>query len=441
MLSASQAVEQTRTMLEWRHTEQPRLDRLHGYLRANQRHRWLPESVPLEVRRIADVARVPVVKLVVDSVVQGLYVDGYRARLERENVPQWDLWQRNRMDSRQIKVHRESSTYGVSYGISLPGDTAPVIRGVSPRSMTVVYGDDDDWPMWALEKRRTEKGKLWRLFDETHTYWVGEEPTDGFDGPRWTFISSEEHGAGVTPVVKFPDTHEADDEVIGEAEPIIPLQDQIDLTTFGLLVAQHYGAFRQRYIIGWLAESEQQKLRASASKLWTFEDSPDDVEVGEFDQTQLGGYINSREASLRHLAAISQTPVNELVGTLVNLSADALVAARDAHNRKRDERKVVRGESWEQLLGLAGSYVGIEPDPEAWVRWRDTDARSLAQTADALGKFAEMLGIPKRALWERAAEAMGASQQELETWEEMASQGGALGELEEFLARQAHGGD
>lgn len=438
MLTPSEAVDQTRQMIEWRQAEQPRLDRIHGYLRANQVPTWLPTSVPQEVRRIADLARVPVVKLIVDSVVQGLYVDGYRQPRAQEDVASWELWQRNRMDSRQIKVHREASAYGVSYVTALPGDPVPAIRGVSPRSMTTVYGGDDDWPMWALEKRRTASGKLWRLFDDTHTYWVGEESTnDPMNPTRHTFITSEEHDAGVVPVIRFLDTHEADDEIVGEVEPVIPLQDQIDLTTFGLLVAQHYGAFRQRYIIGWLAESETEKLRASAAKLWTFEDSPDDVKIGEFDQTELQGYIDSREASLRHLATVSQTPVNELTGMLVNLSAEALVAARDAHNRKRDERKTVRGEAWEQALDLAGFYQGIPSDPSAWVRWRDTDARALSTTADALGKFAEMLGIPKRALWERAAEAMGASQQELESWKTAADEGGALAELEDFLERQS----
>jgi hypothetical protein len=37
----------------------------------------------------------------------------------------------------------------------------------------------------------------------------------------------------------------------GQVAPLMPIQDQIDLTTFGLLVAQWYGAFKQRWAIGW----------------------------------------------------------------------------------------------------------------------------------------------------------------------------------------------
>lgn len=436
MLNANRAVDQARQMVDWRNQERDRLHRIYGYLRGTQQHVWLSSSVPSEVRRMADMSRINVVKLVVDAVVQSLYVDGFRAPKANADVPAWDLWQRNRMDARQMGIHRAASAYGAGYLTVLPGDPVPVFRGVSPRNMTAVYGEDPDWPIWALEKRRTKAGSLWRLFDDEAIYWVGEEP-DGMGRSQWTFISSERHDAGVCPVVRFPDTEDLDDDgVRGEVEPLIPVQDQINLTTFALLVAQHYGAFRQRYIIGWLAESETQKLKASASQLWTFEDSPDDVKVGEFDQTDLKGYIDSREASLRHLAIISQTPVNELVGTLVNLSADALAAARDAHHRKLDERKTVRGERWEQALSLGGSYIGAPTDPAAWVRWRDTEARSLSQTADALGKMADQLGIPRRALWERIP---GVTQNELDEWERMASEGDPFAQLTSMLEDQAGG--
>lgn len=436
MLNANRAVDQARQMVDWRNQERDRLHRIYGYLRGTQQHVWLSSSVPSEVRRMADMSRINVVKLVVDAVVQSLYVDGFRAPKANADVPAWDLWQRNRMDARQMGIHRAASAYGAGYLTVLPGEPVPVFRGVSPRNMTAVYGEDPDWPIWALEKRRTKAGSLWRLFDDGAIYWIGEEP-DGMGRSQWTFISSERHDAGVCPVVRFPDTEDLDDDgVRGEVEPLIPVQDQINLTTFALLVAQHYGAFRQRYIIGWLAESETQKLKASASQLWTFEDSPDDVKVGEFDQTDLKGYIDSREASLRHLAIISQTPVNELVGTLVNLSADALAAARDAHHRKLDERKTVRGERWEQALSLGGSYIGAPTDPAAWVRWRDTEARSLSQTADALGKMADQLGIPRRALWERIP---GVTQNELDEWERMAAEGDPFAQLTSMLEGQAGG--
>jgi hypothetical protein len=335
------------------------------------------------------------------------------------------------MDARQTAAHRSAISYGAAYAVVLPGDPVPVIRPVSPRSLTAVYGDDDDWPELALEARRSPVPgvQLYRLLDEERAWWVQVDSSG-----RVTLVGEQEHGVGVVPVVRFRSSLEADPEaeVQGDVEPLIPLQDQINITTFGLLVAQHYGAFRQRYIIGWLAESEAKALEASARKLWTFED--ENVKVGEFGQTDLRGYLDSREATLRHLATVSQTPAHELLGQLVNLSAEALAAAEASHRRKVAERQAVLGEAWEQVLSLAAEISGNPSDPSAYVRWRDTEARSLAQVADALGKLVTMLGVPPQELWEKIP---GVSQQEVERWKARAAEGSALEQLARVLTEQA----
>lgn len=430
-LTPEQAVEQTKMLLEMRDREKSRLDKIHDYLRDDQRLSWLPSGTPDEVQRISRISRVNMLKFVVRASVQAMYVSGYRAQRANTDAPAWEIWQRNRMDARQIGVHRAGIAYGASYVTVLPGAPVPVLRGVSPRYMTVAYGDDDEWPVWALERRR---GGGYRLFDDEAIYRLASEP----DSDKLVWISTDLHEAGVTPVVRFRETDDLDDPVCGVVEPLIPLQDQINMTTFGLLVAQHYGAFRQRYIIGWLAETEETKLKASASKLWTFEDAPDEVKVGEFEQTALEGYIASREASLRHLATISQTPAHELLGQLVNLSAEALAAAEASHRRAVTEIQTVMGESWEQALGLGGKLDGNgEADPLAYVRWLDTETRSIAQMADAFGKLVRMLGLPAQALWERVADQLGVSQQELDSWKQLASEGDPLTQMNRLLEQQA----
>lgn len=313
MLTPQQAVDQVRSLIEVRDQERARLDLIREYLRDEQRLTWLPQGTPAEVQRLARISRVNVLPFIVSASVQALYVDHYRTNDDVDEQPAWELWRANRLKARQIGVHRAALSYGASYVSVLPGDPVPVIRGHSPRQMTTLWADGD-WPMWALERR---SGGLWRLFDVDAVYWVGKEP--GSD--RLTFIQADEHGAGVCPVVRYLPTDDLDDPVQGDVEPHLRLQDQINLTTFSLLVAQHYGAHRQRYIIGWLAESEEQALKASAQKLWTFDEDPNNMRIGEFEQTELDGYIESREASLRHLATISQTPVHELLGQLANLSA------------------------------------------------------------------------------------------------------------------------
>src|SRR5690606_36165663 len=129
------------------------------------------------------------------------------------------------------------------------------------------------------------------------------------------------------------------------------------VTTFQLLVAQHYGAFRQRLLIGWAADSEAAAFKAGASVVQTLDVDPSDVRVHEFAQNDLRMIIESREATIRHLATVSQTPVHELLGQLVNLSAEALEAARAGANAAAEENRTVIGEAHEQALNLAAEHL------------------------------------------------------------------------------------
>jgi plastocyanin len=429
-LDKSEVVEQCRLMLKWRADESPRLNRIHSYLRGTQPVSWVNGVPDADIRRLARISRVNMLRLVVESVTQSMYVDGYRARGVDDNSEAWGLWQRNRMDSRQIGVHRAALAYGASYVTVLPGEPVAAIRGISPRNMTAVYGEDD-WPMWALERRLSADPKetLYRLFDQDRVYWLSVR---GSAAP--VYVSEDIHGVGVVPAVRFRPIDDLDDETLGEIDDLMVLQDQIDVTTFGLLVAQHYGAFRQRYVLGWLAETEEQKLTAMASRLWTFEENKDEMAVGEFSQTDLKGYLDSREASIRHLASVSQTPAHELVGQLVNLSAEALAAAEASKQRKVEQRQTVFGESWEQVFELGDEMAGRTVDYGAEVRWRDTEARALAATVDALGKMAQMLMIPPEMLWEKIP---GVSTKDVARWKDAAARGDSLASLEELLRVQA----
>lgn len=431
-MSPEDAVDQARRLLAIRAQDRPRLARIREYLRddPDRRLSGLPASVPQEVHRLSRLARVNMLKFVVNSRVQSMFVDGFRLPRQADNVDAWRVWQMNRMDARQIGTHRAALAYGAGYVTVLPGkhgsEPVPVLRGASPRNMTVAYSpDDDDWPAYALERRSDGR---WRLLDHEAVYTL----TGGDDADGLALVDTAAHPAGVCPVVRLRETDDLDDEVQGLVEPIMALQDQINITTFGLLTAQHYGAFRQRYVLGWAAASEEESLKASAAKLWNFEDP--DVKVGEFAQTDLKGYIESREATIRHLATISQTPAHELLGQLVNLSAEALAAAEASHRRGLAENQTVAGEGWEQALALAGEMMGVEVDPAAEVRWRDTESRSLAQTADALGKIATMLGVPPAELWEMLP---GVSQQQVERWRAAAAEGDAFSQLNSLLDRQA----
>jgi hypothetical protein len=435
-LDEESVIEQARLLLDTQRAERDRLDKVRRYWKGKQD---LPlvvaSSAPREVKTMAEIARVNVSDVIVESLTHSLFVEGLRIGRADENVPAWDVWQTNRFDRGQIGVHRAAVAYGTAYVVVTPGSfrdsDVPVLRGCSPRRLTALYGEDPDWPVFALEAWGKQ---TYRLYDDEAVYYLTETGSTDIK-----LLDTRLHGSGVCPVVRFRDAEDLDAEddieeakdniILGQVAPMMNLQDQINLTSFNLLIAQHYAAFRQRWIIGWTAEDENQKLAAAASRLWTFDDHPENVKVGEFGQTDLKGYIDSRETAIRYMATISQTPVHELIGELVNLSAEALAAAEAGKDRKVAERKTGFGESWEQVFQL----VGDVPD-DAEVRWRDTSARSFAATVDALGKLASLLGIPPRGLWEQIP---GITEGDIKNWEKLAQEADSFARLETLLQGQA----
>jgi len=461
MLSAQAAADRANQLLDDQERARARLDPVRRYWKGRQRLPGIvPRSAPAEVREMARMSRVNICDIVVNALVQSLIVQDYRAAMpERDeddaelvdrSLPAWQAWQANRMDKRHTGINAAAVAYGRAYAVVLPGRRGPLMRGVSPRNMVAWYADDPDWPVEALERRPFTRSTLWLLYDDEAVY-----PLERARSGRLELVDDPQpHPYGVVPVVRFEpedDLDEADepqsdaypgtgastpvDLVMGQVAPLVPLQDQIDVITFNLLVAQHYSAFRQRWVLGWTDATEDKAMRAAASVLWAIPMNEDGTtRVGEFGETNLAGYIDSREAALKYAATLSQTPVHELIGELVNLSAEALAAAEAGRDRRVDERKNGFGESHEQTFQLVGRLIGKPVPDDAQVVWRDTSARAFAATVDGLGKLVQMLGIPPVELLDRVP---GLTQQDRRRIRARMEQGDPLTELAAQLDRQA----
>jgi hypothetical protein len=445
LMGKDEAVSTAHRLLKIRDGEQRRLERIQRYMCGNHDSVYVPAGARAEYRWLIERAKVNILPLVVTVVAQNMYVDGYRPAGSDANAAPWNVWQANRMDARQHGIHRSVLTYGAAYAVVMPGKPVPVITPFSPRRMTALYADpvNDEWPIFAVEDRleNTAKGRrrVVRVYDDQARYTFAGN-VDGSqlapDTDQWLM----RHDLGVCPVVRYINTEDLDgDGVVGEVEPLIDSQDQLNMTTFNLLMAQQYAAFRQRWVTGMAppldgAGNPIEPFRSRVDGLFVAEDA--DTRFGEFGQTDLKGYLDSRESTVRHIATLSQVPPYHLLGQMVNLSAEALAAARDGLDRKTDERESLCGEGHEQTLRLAGLAAGDKTaweDTAAQVVWRDTSARSLAQTVDALGKLVTMLGVPPQELWEKIP---GVTQTDVERWKTTAEQGDAMGRLNGIIEKQ-----
>lgn len=478
MLTADEAIELTHDANGKLDADRQQLDVLRLYVTGKQQLPLVvPRDAPAEVRELARVARINLIAIVVQSLVESLYVDNIRMTARGSDSPAppatdpgadplpaeedpdealrpiWKAWQANRWDRRQSGLYRAVFTYGYGYAVVTPGRPTPLMRAVSPRRMVALYSDNDpDYPRRALERR---KDGTFRLYDATSNdgqafvYSLGRDTKGRFS----LLTDPSQLGIPYVPVIKYVpyDDLDLDDEpiplipqgpagnfttmVAGEVAPLMPLQDQTDVSSFALKSAEWYSAFRQRYIKGWTPENRSMKMRAAASQLWTFEEHPDDIELGEFAETSLDGFLRSREAVLKYAATLSQTPVHELIGELVNLSAEALAAAEAGRDRKVELAKTSLGESHEQTSQTIGRFMGVDVPDNIETVWRDTSARAFGAIVDGLGKVAQMLNVPPDQLWDRIP---GVTRQDVERWREAAKQGDALGQLNKLLEGQAN---
>ena len=422
----------------------------------------IPNDAPREVRVMAKVSRVNVIRIVIESITQSKIVTGIRTSDQRDDEVArraWAIWQANAMDRRQARLYRATAAYGYGFMPVLPGRPAPVMRPYGPRQVTTRYAPDDDmWPVHALIR---ESPTRFRLLDHEAVYDFGigdnqqlvlRQLSDG--SPAIREHGARDGGQPVCPVVRYVDAEDADLEdeapsevtgigvtenecgvVAGQVAPLMPLQDQINMTSFALKSAEWYAAFRQRWIIGTKLDPTK-KVQASASQLWSFDEEPDRMKVGEFGQTELRGYLDSRADAAKFAATLSQTPVHELIGELVNLSAEALAAAEVGRDRMVDERRLNDGESHEQALRLACSYEGRKLPVDVEMTWKDTSARAFGAVVDGLGKIAQMLQVPPQELWSRIP---GVTKQDVERWKKTYEAGDSIAQMNDLLDRQAGG--
>lgn len=427
-------------LLEKWKAERQRLDKIDRWLRWDHDDPHSPRHSTNEYRELSARAQAPWGDLIVSSVAQTLYVEGYRRPKAPEDSDGWDIWQANGMDARQVAIFRASLGYGAAYGTVLPGRTLagesmPQMRGVSPREMVAFYEDPawDDWPVYALRVRRKGPGFDLTLFDDTYVHQL--RVSDLSDRPIYVGEPTA-HGAGVAPVVRYANRLDLEGRLTGEIEPYIPLLGRIDQTVFDRLVVQRFGAWIVRTIAGMsVTESAEAtgdsvdgvKLRLRVEDLLTAEDP--DTRFGSLPATPLDGYIKAREADLTDLAAVSQTPAFELLGQMANLSAEALAAAKSSQTAKSDERKHTLGEAAEQHIRLACHMLGRKDaaaDFTAQVRWTDTSIRSLSQAADAYSKMVEGLRLPPEILWSKIP---GLTQQDIDEAKAIIEKAGGMNGL------------
>lgn len=469
--------------------------RIDDYARGRQDPPFMPDNADAEYKLLANRAQTNVIPFLLNTSAQMLYADSFRrgntstdgdgqttpTKVQRVQ-PEWDHWQRSRLDARQAAVYRGALTFGHSFVLTEKVGDNVISKGLSALKTVALYEDpanDDNpyaslsvtrWPTKASDTQDETLG-LARMWDDTYHYWVTFKSLDDINSI--VVKAGTRHGATINPVTRFTAAVDLEGRTVGVVEPMFQLQDRINQTVFDLLIVQSFASFKVRTISGMappikykaidadgntierpdLVPEEQiadwvpvvdpntgrpvlDEVNLNAKRLFFAEDH--ETKFGTLDETPLDGFIRAIELGFRHMAALSQTPPHHILGEISNLSAEALEAAETALLRKCEEFKSSFGESWERVFRVYAEIAGVAgaDDFNGEIIWRDQGNASLAQAADAYGKIAEQLGVPPRGLWGRIP---NVTANELAYWEQLDDDRNASGALADGVRRTTVG--
>jgi hypothetical protein len=394
-----------------------------SYYECEHRLPHLHEKAREPFKRLLRMSRANYCELVVDAFVGRLEVAGFQSDSEGDQDDKaWALWQENNLDGGSQLAFLEAAIRGNAYLMvePLPGGGYR-ITPEHPTQVIIAYRPDvPGVPAAAL--------KLWLddwtarlcctlyLPDRIYKFDAPEPKTGG--KPVWVRrqVAGEEWGGrNVLREVPFGELANRPRMLkpgASELRSVIGIQDRINKTITDRMMTQEYAAFPQRWVTGMeipVDENGQdiEPFNVGQDKILMAEEAA--AKFGSFPAADLAGYLKGKEADVHDIAAITSTPPHYLLGSMVNLSAEALKAAEAGLIHKIYQRRRFLEEGLERTMRLAGIASS-----EARIVWKSPEWRTEGELVDALVKMGT-LGVPREVLWER----WGATPQEIERWRRM----------------------
>lgn len=416
-----------------------RFETMDSYYRGEPpRPPWLPEQAQQEFHRLLALTKSNYMGLVVDSMVERQVVEGFRVGADpAADRNTWDIWQANNLDAGSDQVLLEAAIGGSSYMLVAPNpaDAArPLIYAEHPTQAVVEYEPGTarrvraaGLKVWADDWTAQLMATLY-LPDAIYKF-VAKQPTPGVvtppawrprevRGERWPAVNP----LGAVPLVEIANNPRLLTGGVSEIADVIAVQDRICKTLADRLMTQDYGAFPQRWAIGYPdrdAEGNVNRIDVGRDRMVTSDVA--ETKFGQWDSAPLDPYSAAKREDVKDIASRTRTPAQYLLGEMSNVNGETLKASESGLVSKVRQRNRSAGEGMEDVARLARLAAGLGGADESMETiWRNPEFRTEGELVDALTKMAT-LGVPQEALWER----WGASQVEIERWKAMRDEAAA----------------
>jgi len=407
---------------------QPEMRRLDDYYSGNHP---LPFVTPAhqdklrnEFRQLLEESRTNFMRLVVDVVEERMRVEGFRESARSDITTDqraWEIWQENQMDSQSQVAILEALVKSVSY-LSVwktPNVDMPTIAVEDATQTIVGYETGSNFT------RRAAALKIWQddvLGERANVYLpdgiykfhrgaadgatpattTADEATFGETtkgGARrrssgtpvvgWVEIpgSFVRNPIGEVPIVALRNRLRLLLEGESEISDVTSVQNQINGFLFLLALAGYFGAHRQRWAVGAKLFSDEgardglDQIDTAIDKLWATEN--EGAKFGDFEATDLAGYIKAIEQKVLHIAVMTRTPRHYLVEQGQSPSGDAIKSAESGLVKKVRRKMRPFGEGFEEAMRLARSFQGLATPADSEIVWADPEIRTEAEITDA----------------------------------------------------------
>lgn len=420
------------------------------YFDGDQALPYAPEGVNEEYETLRQQSLANWIKLAMLAPVQRLRVDGFRTGEDQQaDRSTWQVWQANRFDSQQrlLYVNMMIHDLGIaSVWPNLDRPDEPIMRVESSRFVHLERDPDDlqriEWAAKIVTRRRREPTAIWTpspvatteefgyVYDDDSWHRFKRESGSGM----WRLDANSDrpaqgdHPLEGSPFVPYALNTDESGTPHPAIEPLIPQQDAINTIRFMTLLAMQFSAHRQRVFSGY----DPVVRDANGQPLWRTQGDgitpllgPDGqplpvlrspgrigvdralvfpgekTKVYDLAESNLSNYIEVLTEFLGQFFATGQVPPQYLLTRMANLSGDALAGAESTLQALVADLKVAAGESHEELMRKGDRARGIRDGGglASETIWADGEARSFAQTVDAIVKLISS-GFPKRAAFE-----------------------------------------